>query len=94
MDGNIPSADIVNEHLRELADWNNMVISDLYTYQTYAFSPYNTTVSGEVEHEKTTLRYEGYVTTQDGQTIEYKEEKVFDFALCSDEALFNNWKTA
>lgn len=82
----IPLAKSVDADLKELADWNNRVITDLNQY----IAPYNIKVSGEVANGKTTLRYAGYVTTQEGETIDYKEEKTFDFAYVSNEELFQS----
>lgn len=87
----IPLADSVEENLMELGEWNNRVITDLY--ENYiAAAPYDIRVSGEVAGGKTTLRYEGYVTTPEGETIDYKEEMTFDFAYVSNEDLFQNNK--
>lgn len=83
---NIPLAKSVDTNLKEFADWNNRVITDLNQY----IAPYNIKVSGEVADGKTTLRYAGYVTTQEGKTIDYKEEMTFDFAYVSNEDLFQN----
>ena len=82
----IPLAKSVDANLKEFADWNNQVITDLNQY----IAPYNIKVSGEVAGGKTTLRYAGYVTTQKGETIDYEEEKTFDFAYVSNEDLFQS----
>ncbi len=83
----IPLAKSANENVKELCDWNLKVTTDLY--ENY-IAPYNVKVSGEVAKGKTTLCYEGYVTTKDGETIDYKEERTFDFAYVSNEDLFQN----
>lgn len=83
----IPLAQSVEENLMELGDWCNQVDTDLR--ENY-IAPYNIRVSGEVANGKTTLRYEGYVTTKDGETVDYKKEMTFDFAYVSNDNLFQN----
>ena len=61
--------------VRELVLWNEVVDLEVHYFYT---APYHVEVSGEIKDGKTTLRYEGYVTTQDGETIEYKNEMTFD----------------
>ena len=76
-----------DETLREFVLWNHIV--DLELHYVYT-APYDVRVSGEVKGGKTTLRYEGYVTTQDGETIEYKNEMTFDGAFGPEGGLFIN----
>lgn len=82
---NIPLAKEIDENLKEVIMWNDKVVTEL---MDDTMEPRDIRVSGEVVDEKTILRYEGYYTTKDGQTLEYFEEKVFDFVLVSDEELF------
>lgn len=42
------------------------------------------------ETVKTTLRYEGYIITKDGERVEYLQEKTFDFELCSEKRFFTD----
>ncbi len=53
----------------------------------YAF---NIQASGELKAGKTILRYEGYIITNDGEKIEYLQEKTFDFELCSKKRFFTD----
>lgn len=76
-----------DKKLREFVLWNHTV--DLELHYVYIV-PYDVRVSGEVKDGKTTLRYEGYVTTQDGKTIEYKNEMAFDGAFGPEGELFIN----
>ena len=71
--------------MREFVLWNHIV--DLELHYVYV-APYDVRASGEVKGGKTTLRYEGYVTTQDGETIEYKSEMTFDGAFGPEGKLF------
>ena len=74
-----------DEKMREFVLWNHIV--DLELHYVYV-APYDIRVSGEVRGGRTTLRYEGYVTTQDGETIEYKNEMTFDGAFGPEGELF------
>ena len=76
-----------DKKVRELVLWNHGV--DLEINYCYT-APYHIEASGEVKNGKTTLRYEGYVTTQDGETIEYKNEMTFDGAFGPEGELFIN----
>ena len=70
----IPEAKRVKEELHELWLWNDQIVTELYTYTT----PYYIHVSGENEDGRITLRYEGCVTDQNGETMDYKREATFD----------------
>lgn len=74
---NVPIALSVKDTMSEYMSWNESVISELNTYTM----PYDIRVSGEVDGGKTTLRYEGYVTTEDGDTVDYLNEMTFAFAF-------------
>ncbi|MDD6679394.1 MAG: hypothetical protein PUF71_08470 [Firmicutes bacterium] len=63
----------------EIWAWNDAVINELNDLRQNGAC--SITVSGEVSRGKTTLRYEGYVTDSEGQSVAYREEKTFDFVL-------------
>ena len=75
----------MDKKVREFVLWNHIV--DLELHYVYV-APYDVRASGEIKGGKTTLRYEGYVTTQDGETIEYKNEMTFDGAFGPEGELF------
>ena len=83
----VPMAKSISEKGLELLDWIAGI--DYELFNTYA-PPYDIKVSGENEDGKVTLRYVGYVTTQDGETIEYNKERTFDIDFIKDEDFFNN----
>lgn len=70
----IPTAACVEEELTRLADWNDQIITELYAYAT----PCDIRVSGENDGGHITLCYEGYVTTKDGERLDYFRENTFD----------------
>ncbi len=70
----IPAASRVEKELMRMTDWNNQVADELYAYT----APYYIQVSGENENGKVTLRYQGYVTDQNGRTVDYEREATFD----------------
>ena len=70
-----------DKKVRELVLWNDVVDLEVHYFYT---APYHVEASGEVKDGKTTLRYEGYVTTQKGETVEYLREMTFDFAVGPD----------
>lgn len=70
----ISAAARVEKELTRMADWNDQVATELYAYTT----PYDIRVSGENGHGHVTLRYEGYVTTKDGERLDYFRENTFD----------------
>ena len=78
--------EITDKKVRELALWNHIV--DLELHYVYV-APYDVRASGEVKNGRTTLRYEGYVTTRDGETIEYRNEMTFDGAFGPEGELFD-----
>lgn len=80
----IPVAKEIEDNIIEVGDWNNEVTTFLFNNTV---QPRDIKVSGEVVDGKTTLRYEGYYTTKDGQTEEYFEEKTFDFVLVPNDEL-------
>ena len=81
---NIPIADTIENKLIEIGDWNSEAVEDLLNnYQ----APRNVVVSGEVKGGKTILRYEGEVTTKEGKTEAYLNEKEFNFVLVPGEKL-------
>lgn len=73
----IPTAASVEDELVRMADWNDQVITELYTYTT----PYDIRVSGKNEDGRVTLRYAGYVTDQTGRRIDYQREASFDLPV-------------
>lgn len=73
----IPTAASVEDELMRMADWNDQVITELYTYTT----PYDIRVSGKNEDGRVTLRYAGYVTDQTGQRVDYQREETFDLPV-------------
>ncbi len=62
-----------------MSDWNDEVVTELIAGDYIA--PSNVTVYETIKNNKTTYTYTGYVTTQNGETIEYLNEKTFDFVL-------------
>ena len=70
--------------------WNDPIMLELMQYSKEGGLAYNITVSGEIEDGKTTLRYEGYIIKEDGEKINYLQEKTFAFALCSEKRFFTN----
>ena len=76
-----------DKKVRELVLWNEVVDLEIHYFYT---APYHIEASGEIKNGKTTLRYEGYVTTRDGETIEYKNEMTFDAVFDPKSELFVN----
>lgn len=72
-----------SQNAGEIQKWLFAVSDDLNLYT----APYSITVSGEVSGGSTTLRYAGVVTTPEGETVDYLNEKTFDFVL--DKNLFS-----
>lgn len=56
--------------------WNKDIFDELYYEYT---SPTDVKLTAELDHTKVTFTYKGYVTTQEGETIDYFEEASFDF---------------
>ena len=84
----VPMADSVKEKVLELFNWVAGI--DYELFETSYVPPYDIKVSGENEGGKVTLRYEGYVTTQDGETAEFFREGTFDIDLIAEEDFFIN----
>lgn len=74
----VPTAAGVKAHMMEFSIWNNDVVTDLY--ENYG-APLHITASGQVKDGKTTFWYEGYATTPEGETVEYREEATFDYVF-------------
>ncbi len=66
-------------HLLQLHLWNDGTVRKIYAYPMD--KPHHIEVSGEVHKGQTTLRYEGYVTDENGGRVDIKEEMTFDFVL-------------
>lgn len=81
---NVPVSKEIEANIKEFGDWNDAVISEL---MNETVEPRNIEVSGEVVDGKTTLRYEGIYTSKDGKSLEYLEEKTFDFVLVPQDEL-------
>ncbi len=84
----LPDSPMQTRKMDEVWMWNNDVALELTEYRKNGGKAYNIKVSGEIEDGKTTLRYEGYIVTKEGEKIDYKQEKTFDFVLCSDKNFF------
>ncbi len=85
---NIPIAKSVQEKVSEYSDWNNKVMEELQKYS----APLDIRVSTDVKDGKTTFQYTGYVTTQEGETIAYQNEKVIDYVFVDGDKLFDKSK--
>lgn len=66
------------ENTIAFSDWLNGIMEDVYYVYT---KPINLKVYGELNGTKVTFRYEGTVTTQEGETIDYFKEATFDFGV-------------
>lgn len=84
----LPDSPQQKQKMDDIYEWNNPIALELAEYRKEGGLAYNIKVSGEMEDGKTTLRYEGYIITKDGKRIDYKEEKTFDFILCSENRFF------
>lgn len=82
----LPDSPKIEKRLSQVAEWNDSVVTELLNADFVA--PLNIKVSSEVKDGKTVLRYEGYVTTKDGEKQDYLNEKTFDFVLCPEKRLF------
>ncbi len=82
----IPMAKKVSKQLEELQNWNMESYNAIYG--NLPNGPYHITVSGEIADGKTTLRYEGYYTSENGNITELLFEKTFDFVM--DKTLFDS----
>ena len=76
----------VRDELNEFSKWYHDVDNELYNNYV---APYDIRVFGEVKDGKTTIRFEGYVTTPDGETVDYKNERTFDIEFSDKSDLFN-----
>lgn len=88
--GFLPDAPLQKRKMDEVWAWNNPISLELAEYRKDGGVAYNIEVSGEIENGKTTLRYEGYIIKKDGEKIDYKKEKTFDFVLCSEKRFFTD----
>lgn len=88
--GIIPDSPLQKRKLDEVWVWNNAVELELSDYVMEGGIALNIQVSGELEDGKTTLRYKGYIITDDGEKIDYLQEKTFDFKLCSEKRFFTD----
>lgn len=79
-----PISKEIEKNIIEIGEWNDAVITEL---MNETIEPRDIKVSGEVVDGKTTLRYKGNYTSKDGQTLEYFEERTFDFVLVPAEEL-------
>jgi hypothetical protein len=86
----IPDSPLQKRKLDEVWVWNNAVALELSEYVMEGGRAFNVQVSGELEDGKTTLRYKGYIITNDGEKIDYLQEKTFDFELCSKKRFFTD----
>lgn len=69
------------ENTIAFSDWINGIMEDVY----YVYKrPINLKAYGELKDGKVTFRYEGIVTTQEGETIDYLKEATFDFGVIPD----------
>lgn len=73
----IPESWKAEAESREFAMWNKSVFDGLY----YGYDECSITVSGEVKNGKTTLRYVGTVTDENGNEIPFAEENTFKIKM-------------
>lgn len=66
------------ENTIAFSNWINGIMEDVYYVYT---KPINLKVYGELNDGIVTFRYEGTVTTQEGETIDYLKEATFDFGV-------------
>lgn len=88
--GVLPDSPLQKRKLDEVWVWNNAVTLELSEYVMEGGKAFNIQVSGELEDGETTLRYKGYIITNDGERIDYLQEKTFDFELCSEKRFFTD----
>lgn len=88
--GFLPDSPLQRRKIDEVMKWNDPISLELMEHSKDGGLAYNIEVSGEIENGKTTLRYEGYIIKKDGKRIHYKQEKTFDFVLCSEKRFFTN----
>lgn len=75
----IPMAKSIREELKELSDWNNAIDAELLSYRING--PCDIRVSGKTQGGEITLRYEGYVTSENGERVDYHKEMTFDLPV-------------
>ena len=75
----VPVAKSIREELRELSDWNNAIDTELLSYR--ANGPCDIRVSGKNQSGEITLQYEGYVTSENGERVDYHKEMTFDLPV-------------
>lgn len=88
--GFLPDSPLQRRKIDEVWAWNDPIVLELTEHSKEGRLAYNIEVSGEIENGKTTLRYEGYIIKKDGERIDYKKEKTFDFVLCSEKRFFTD----
>lgn len=88
--GFLPDSPLQKRKFDEVRAWNDPIILELMEYSKEGGIAYNIVVSGEIENGKTILRYEGYIIKKNGERINYKQEKTFNFVLCSESRFFTN----
>ncbi len=86
--GFLPDSPLQRRKIDEVMKWNDPIVLELAEHSKEGGLAYNIAISGEIENGKTTLRYEGYIIKKDGKRIDYKQEKTFDFVLCSEKRFF------
>lgn len=84
----IPDSPLQKRKFDEVWVWNNSTTLEISEYVKAGGKCLNIKASGEIEGGKTTLRYEGYIITKEGERVEYLQEKTFDFELCSEKRFF------
>lgn len=67
-----------SDAIKSFADWNIEIARELY--MDY-IEPTEVKVYGEIVDGKVVFKFIGYVTTQDGETIDYYKEGTFDFGV-------------
>ncbi len=77
---NIPMSLELAENFLEIALWNDEIISDMAVVSTDASIVYIIGFYDEIDG-KTTLKYDGYITYENGETIDFYKEQTFDFTL-------------
>ncbi len=80
----LPDSPLQKQKMDAVWEWNNPITLELTEYRKEGGKSYNIEVSGEIVDGKTTLRYEGYIIKENGEKIDYLQEKTFDFVICSE----------
>lgn len=80
----LPDSPLQKQKMDEVWAWNDPITRELTEYRKEGGKSYNIEVSGEIVDGKTTLRYEGYIIKENGEKIDYLQEKTFDFVICSE----------